>query len=343
MLNCVKWARQHTNMLFCPLIKSGEYNMKKEGFWFLIAAVWLIIFISLGAIIAGSRGKENNKQTDKNQDSESQVALDKNALKDSEEEMKNLNPEGMTLETRFLTPDGYTRVEAEAGSLAEFLRSYELKEDGSPVLLYDGRKKGNQNAHAAVFRLPIEEEDLQQCADSVMRVYAEYFYYTGQTEKIAFHFTNGFLAKYEKWREGNRIKIDGNDAYWVKTNSYDDSYETFRSYLRMVFAYAGTQSMVDESEEISLSEIEVGDVFLKGGSPGHVVMVVDVCQKGDGKAFLLAQGHMPAQEFHVLKNPEHKEDPWYYEEEIAYPFHTLEYTFEEGSLRRLTYFREGQR
>ena len=318
--------------------------MKKKWFRFLIAAVWLVIFIALGAKIVGNIDK--NGQTEKSQKTKSEENAsegnvgekNQSASEGSGKAHEILNPEGMTLETRFLVPEGYTREEAEAGSLTEFLRSYELKEDKSPVLLYDGRKKGNQKAHAAVFRLPIEEEDLQQCADSIMRVYAEYFYHTGQQEKIAFHFTSGFLAEYEKWRQGNRIKIDGNDAYWAKTASYDDSYETFRSYLRMVFAYAGTQSMVGESEEISLPEIEVGDVFLKGGSPGHVVMVVDVCRKEDGKkAFLLAQGYMPAQEFHVLKNPEHEENPWYYEEEIAYPFHTPEYTFEEGSLRRLEY------
>ena len=321
--------------------------MKKKWFRFLIAAVCLAVFIAMGTGIVRNRDKEQDKQMDKNQEAESGEVSetgsgekDKWGSKGSEKAREILNPEGMTLETRFFVPEGYTREEAEAGSLTAFLRSYELKEDESPVLLYDGSKKRNQKAHAAVFKLPIEEEDLQQCADSIMRVYAEYFYHTGQQGKIAFHFSNGFLAEYEKWREGNRIKIDGNDAYWAKTASYDDSYETFRSYLRMVFAYAGTQSMVGESEEISLSEIEVGDVFLKGGSPGHVVMIVDMCQREDGKkAFLLAQGYMPAQEFHVLKNPEHKKDPWYYEEEVTYPFHTPEYTFEEGSLRRLVYER----
>ena len=322
--------------------------MKKKWFRFLIAAVWLVIFIALGAKIVENMDEGKDKQAENSQEAESGEndsegnagEKGQGASKGSGKEQKILNPKGMTLETRFSVPDGYTREEAEDESLTEFLRSYELKEDGSPVLLYDGRKKGNQKAHAAVFKLPIEEEDLQQCADSIMRVYAEYFYHTGRQEKIAFHFSNGFLAEYEKWREGNRIKIDGNDAYWAKTASYDDSYETFRSYLRMVFAYAGTQSMAGESEEISLPEIEVGDVFLKGGSPGHVVMVVDVCRRENGKkAFLLAQGYMPAQEFHVLKNPEHKEDPWYYEEEIVYPFHTPEYTFEEGSLRRLGYIR----
>lgn len=315
--------------------------MKKKRYRFLISAALLVIYAAMVFKIAGSRALEKAEQPEKKleEGSRAEAKEEAGSTPDSSEpiQKKILNKEGMTLESRFLTPDGYARA-AEEGSLAEFLRGYALKEDGSPVLLYDGSKKKKQNVHAAVFKLPIEAENLQQCADSIMRVYAEYFYHTGQAEKIAFHFSNGFLAEYGKWRQGNRIKVDGNDAYWVDTASYDDSYETFQAYLRMVFAYAGTQSMVRESEELSLEEIEIGDVFLKGGSPGHVVMVVDMCRREDGKkAFLLAQGYMPAQEFHVLKNPEHEEDPWYYEEEITYPFHTPEYTFEEGSLRRLTY------
>ena len=81
-----------------------------------------------------------------------------------------------------------------------------------------------------------------------------------------------------------------------------------------------------------------GDVFLKSGSPGHVVMVADVCENGAGqRAFLLAQGYMPAQQFHVLANPLHGDDPWYYTAEVTYPFATPEYTFEEGSFRRMNY------
>lgn len=325
--------------------------MKKKRVWFLVSALCLLVFLAIGIKIMRNRANHSENgtfQTDENKDGNDDKELTggiENPTDDKEKEQgelrekeRILNKEGMTLEGRFLVPDGYTRVEAESGSLTEFLRSYELKEDNSPVLLYNGKKKGNQSAHAAVFKLPIENENLQQCADSVMRVYAEYFYQKKETEKIAFHFSNGFLAEYEKWRQGSRIKVNGNDVSWVNSASYDDSYEMFRSYLRMVFAYAGTQSMVGESYEIPIDDLAVGDVFLKGGSPGHVVMIVDVCRKEDGKvAFLLAQGYMPAQEFHVLKNPEHKEDPWYYEEELTYPLRTPEYSFEEGSLRRLKY------
>lgn len=249
-----------------------------------------------------------------------------------------IRPEGMTLETRFAEPEGFSRIHAESGSLTIFLRDYPLKEDGSPVLLYDGTQKGNQRAHAAVFELPIENEDLQQCADSIMRVYAEYFWESGQQERIAFHFVNGFNAEYTRWRDGERIQVNGNEVSWVQSANYDDSYETFKKYLRYVFSYAGTLSMDGETDPISLDELRVGDVFLKGGSPGHVVMVVDLCENAEGRrAFLLAQGYMPAQEFHVLKNPLHENDPWYYVDEMEFPFWTPEYTFEAGSLRRPVY------
>lgn len=249
-----------------------------------------------------------------------------------------INSDGETIETRINAPQEYKRVSAEENSLAEFLRAYPLKEDKSPVLLYDGSEKGNQNAHAAVLKLPIEPENLQQCADSVIRIYAEYFYKNGEYDRIAFHFTNGFLAEYSKWRQGYRIRVSGNDVSYVKTNPEDSSYECFKAYLKTVFAYAGTLSLESESEPADMSDLRVGDVFIKGGSPGHVVMVLDICENERGeKTFLLGQGYMPAQEFHVLKNPKHEKDPWYYESETKYPLKTPEYTFDEGSLRHLKY------
>ncbi len=260
--------------------------------------------------------------------------------KENEQEQVFILQEGTTLETRFAVPEGYKRIASEPGSLTAFVRSYEMKPDGSPVLLYDGREKYNQSAHAAVFSLPIEETDLQQCADSVMRVYAEYYWQTGQYDKIGFHFTNGFWCDYATWRDGYRVHVNGNDVSWSKDTSYDDSYECFVKYLRMVFNYAGTLSMDSlETETISLSEMTVGDVILTGGSPGHVVMVVDVCiNEEDEKAFLLAQGYMPAQEFHVLNNPLHEKDPWYYETEIQFPLSTAEYVFrDESMIQRLKY------
>lgn len=256
----------------------------------------------------------------------------------TEEPVGIINSEGNTLEERIRPPYGYERQKEDANSLTSFLREYPLKKDGKPVLLYNGEKKQNQNAHVAVFKLPLENEDLQQCADSVIRIYAEYFWHTKQKERISFRFVDGFQADYDRWRKGDRIRVGELQSSWVSGGTPDDSYEAFVKYLRIVFAYASTLSMEEESKKIELSNMKVGDIFLRAGSPGHVVMIVDMCKGKDGKkAFLLGQGYMPAQEFHLLRNPEHEEDPWYYEEEISYPFDTPEYSFEKGSLRRLKY------
>ena len=214
---------------------------------------------------------------------------------DSDEAHTAIHPEGTCLEERFPTPAGYTREAAPEGSFQQYLRRYPLKADKSPVLLYDGSEKGNQGAHEAVFDLPVFDSDLQQCADSIIRIYAEYFWSTGNQDRIAFHLTNGFLMDYPSWREGNRLQVDGNQVSWVKKASYDDSYETFLLYLEYVMMYAGTLSLNEECTPISPDQLKAGDMFIKGGSPGHCVMVADVAVDGNGDAcFLLAQGYMPA-------------------------------------------------
>ena len=247
-------------------------------------------------------------------------------------------PEGNTLESRFAVPEGYIRTEYPEGSFGSFVRNYPMKPDGSPVLLWTKEPKGNHKDHAAVFDMMVEDElDVQQCADSVMRIYAEYFRATGQYDRIRFHFVSGFLCDYNSYIQGNRVQVSGDDVVWVQSQPAEDSDSVFNEYMKIVCAYSSTLSMESESVSADLQDLQIGDIFLKGGSPGHVVMVADVCEKDGRKAFLLAQGYMPAQEFHIVKNPLHENDPWYYEEEVQYPFRTQAYTFPEGSFRRLQY------
>jgi poly-gamma-glutamate capsule biosynthesis protein CapA/YwtB (metallophosphatase superfamily) len=246
-----------------------------------------------------------------------------------------ISEEGMTLVSRINPPQGYSRITSEEGELAYFIRSLPLKSSDSQLMLYDGRPKFNQNNYVAVFDLSLGDRDLQQCADSLIRIYAEYYWSLEEYDQIAFHLTNGFLMEYTKWREGYRIKVEGNDVSWVKSGSYDASYEEFLRYLNMVYAYAGTLSLSKECKQISTEELLPGDMFIKGGSPGHCVLVVDMAADPEGNlCYLLAQGYMPAQDFHVLKNPLHPEDPWYYASELSYPIDTPEWRFVEGSAAR---------
>lgn len=246
-----------------------------------------------------------------------------------------INPQGTTIESRIMVPKGFSRVPSSSEEIAGFIRTIPLKEDGSQVLKYDNNPINDQNNHVAVFDIDIGDRDLQQCADSAIRIYGEYYWSLEKYDQIAFHLTNGFYMEYNKWRDGYRIQVDGNNVKWVKKATYDDSYDNFRKYLEMVFAYAGTLSLTAESKAISLDDLLPGDLLLEGGSPGHCVMVVDMAYDEDGnRCYLLAQGYMPAQDFHVLTNPLHPEDPWYYETELSYPIKTPSWTFKEGSLMR---------
>ena len=250
-----------------------------------------------------------------------------------------LNSQGNTIVERVVVPDGYTRVAEDEHSFGQFLREYPLKPYGSSVLLYDGKEKSAQSHHEGVFAMHLEPMDLQQCADSVMRIYAEYLYQNGEEDKIIFHFVDGFECDYTHWKQGYRVVFDerGNPQ-WVKKAEPGSDEKILEKYLNVVFAYASTVSMEKESKMITLKEMKIGDVFLHSGTPGHVVMVVDCCKNDEGNIqFLLAQGFMPAQEFHLIKNPAHPENPWYDISEIKETLVTPEYQFGINEFRRLYY------
>ena len=124
---------------------------------------------------------------------------------------------------------------------------------------------------------------------------------------------------------------------WLEdTGSIGVDYGNFRAYLDNVFTYAGTASLEREMRPVSLAQIQPGDVWIQGGYPGHAVLVLDVAQKpgSDEKLFLLAQSYMPAQDFHVLVNPQDATlSPWY-AAEFDDELHTPEWSFSKSDLRR---------
>ncbi|UYQ94582.1 DUF4846 domain-containing protein [Chitinophaga horti] len=208
-------------------------------------------------------------------------------------------------------PAGFSRLSAEAGSFAAFLRKVPLKADKT-VYLYNGQRKANQQAQFAVLDVSVGNKDLQQCADAVMRLYAEYHYAAGEYRKIAFEATDGTLLDYASWRDGYRYKLRGSRLQKVKSATPSTSRASFGAFLDVVFSYAGTLSLSRELARVSnQQDIRPGDVVLQGGSPGHAVIVMDVAVNGAGeKRFLLAQSYMPAQSIHILNNPS-AASPWY--------------------------------
>lgn len=247
-----------------------------------------------------------------------------------------INFAGKTLQERFPAPEGYKRLAAEANSFAGHLRQLPLKEHGADVLHYDGSSKYNWDVYEAVVDLPIGSRDLHQCADAVMRLRADYLWTTKQYDKIHFNFTNGWRCDYSEWRKGKRIVLKGNRTSWRQTNQESESYESYWKYMEWIFMFAGTASLSKELEEVQLNKMQIGDVFILGGHPGHAVIVVDMVEheQTGKKLFMLAQSYMPAQEIQILKNPNTTEFGLWYELDFTTELNTPEWTFYRDQLMR---------
>lgn len=216
----------------------------------------------------------------------------------------SFNPADTVL-TRFTAPAGYQQVKATPGSFAAYLQSLPLKPAGAHTLTYKGAVAATDVFTAAVVDLSVGHEDLQQCADVVMRLRGQYLYQQKRYSEIAFHFESGFRCDYIHYADGYRYHND----HWVLKAKKDYSYPTFMRYMALVFDYAGTLSLDKELHKIkNPDELQTGDVFIKGGSPGHCFIVMDVVENPQHKKlFLLAQSFMPAQNLQVLQY----RSPWF--------------------------------
>lgn len=242
-----------------------------------------------------------------------------------------------TLVNRFEVPAGFQRVAADSGSFGEWLLFLPLHPDGKNVFLYNGNSKRRQDVHAAVINIDPGKSDLQQCADATMRLRAEYLFSVGRCGNIHFNYTSGDKCDYTEWCDGIQLKVDGNKVTKVNTGKKSDVNEhgTLRTFMNNVFTYAGTLSLSKEMISVSADSVQIGDVFIQGGSPGHAVMVVDVCMNSKGeKLFMLAQSYMPAQEIHILKNfSEPSLSPWY-RVQSGGELNTPEWDFKMSDLKR---------
>jgi len=209
-------------------------------------------------------------------------------------------------------PDGFKRLQSGDNSFAYWLRSVRLKKS-STVYIFNGEPKRNQSAQYAVLDISVGDKDLQQCADAVMRLRGEYLF--AQKRYQAIHFSDNAGRVYQF-----------NAPY---------SYNNLQLYFQKVFGMCGSASLAKQLSSISLKDIAPGDVLIRGGFPGHALIVMDVAANKDGqKIYLIAQSYMPAQDIHVLLNPANKsKSPWYEVDENKL-IETPEYTFKREELKR---------
>jgi hypothetical protein len=207
--------------------------------------------------------------------------------------------------SRFKAPAGFLQVSTSPGSFGGWLQALPLKPAGTPARTYKGDIARTDLYTAAIVDMSIGTQDLQQCADAVMRLRGEYLYQQKNYKAITFNFTSGFKCDFVHYADGYRY-----NEHWVLKAKKDYSYPNFLRYMNLIFSYAGTLSLQKELKKVSdPNELKTGDVFIRGGSPGHCFIVLNVVEDArHHKKFLLAQSFMPAQNIQVLQE---NGDPWF--------------------------------
>ncbi|UYZ64447.1 DUF4846 domain-containing protein [Hymenobacter weizhouensis] len=242
-----------------------------------------------------------------------------------------------SLAARFPAPAGYQRTAVAPGSFGHWLRHLPLLPPGTPVRLYNGQLKSRQDVHAAVLDLDVGQQDLQQCADAVIRLRAEYLF-SQDPARIHFQLTSGHDIAFPQWCAGTGFRVVGADDVQPASKVAEaPTHAALRRYLVQIFSYAGTRSLARELQPVPLAQVQPGDVLIQAGSPGHAVLVLDVAvQPTTGqRVALLAQSYMPAQQVHVLKaGPQPGAGAWFALDPARLQVHTPEWTFAREELGR---------
>ncbi len=242
-----------------------------------------------------------------------------------------------SLALRFAPPAGCRRVAVTAGSWGAWLRGLPLRPGGTPARLYNGQLKDNQAVVAAVVDIDPGTKDLQQCADAVIRLRAEYLF-SQNPNKIHFHLTTGYDAWFSDYVAGTTFRVRGEEVRPAPKPAEAPTHAALGRYLLPVFGYAGTLSLSREVQPVALAAVQPGDVLVHGGRPGHAVLVADVAEnlRSGQRYILLMQSYMPAQNIHLLRNVSHPAlGAWF-----AVPgpagaeFDTPEWTFGRAELGR---------
>lgn len=210
-------------------------------------------------------------------------------------------------------PHGFKRMTHDSVSFAFYLINLELKKSKT-VYLYNGQPKLNQQAQFAVLNVSVGKKDLQQCADAVMRLRAEYLFNQRKFDQIIFWDNAGTPYKFSE--------------PYTRTH--------FFGYLNRVFGMCGSASLSRQLKRVeNMNALQAGDVLIRGGFPGHAAIVMDVAVDEAGeKIYLLAQGYMPAQDIHIVRNPQNEAlSPWYQVGGNNF-IQTPEYIFTKNELKR---------
>ena len=299
-------------------------------------AVWIacglllcaIIGLEIGILANRKSGSESSGTNNKKEKGEATAAPTP-----TEEPYILINENENTVISRFNTPKGYKRVDVEGGSFGEYLRNLELKSWGEGAFLFSGAESDEASKLGVIVQdTPVIKA--QQCADTAMLFYGEYCFKNGKYDKISFEFCDGFVCDFETWASGMRPNVvDKKKTTWIDKKGTagvidgDYSFENFIEYIKFVYVYSNTDSLVTELPTKNADDLKPGDLFIVSQyqlaqqakaqgittpTYGHAMMVADVCVNDEGeKMFMLIEGTTPATDPVVVENPAAPGTVWF--------------------------------
>ncbi|KUY15845.1 hypothetical protein BAZ12_07800 [Elizabethkingia miricola] len=255
------------------------------------------------------------------------------AKNNSEIQKHYVDEKSNILKGRLLVPKGFAREITNENTWEHFIQNQALEKFGSPILKHDGTKILDQKHHVGTLTYDVGEKDLQQCADALIRLRAEYLFGQKRYNEIGFNFTSGDHFTWKSYAEGERPLINGNNVKFIKRAPENalGSYSDFRQYLDIIYNYAGTISLSKELKDSKGNmELNIGDLIITPGSPGHTVMIADKISDGKNKKYALIEGFTPAQTIHILSV---NGNPWFSIKPGAI-IETPRYTFQNAVIKR---------
>jgi hypothetical protein len=212
--------------------------------------------------------------------------------------------------------EGY-EVENNQHDFGKWIKNIDLKKDKT-VYLFDGRVKPYQGGAYAVLNISVPDKDVQQCADALMRIRAEYLFSKKDYAALSFKSVDGPYLGFKDYMKGKRWKdVRGKLQSYMVDSLRDTSpaplRKAFDHYLFLVFSFCNTFSLNQQlaANSITTSQIKVGDIFIRGGFPGHATIAVSTAKNKAGKRIaMFAQSYMPAQSIHIIINPDNN-TPWF--------------------------------
>lgn len=216
------------------------------------------------------------------------------------------------LSDRIGCPEGFSRVDVAAGSLAAWLRDMPIAPCGTPVTT--SRSKivvaGDDPNLAAVVVLQPQTRRLLSATNMMLRLRAEYAWSAGDLDGLGFHFACGHLSSWKAWARGIRPLAAGRSVRFAETGIKDDGRPNFCVYLETLFRFASGASLLDDTRPVRDATVAAGDIFLRAGRGDHAVMVLDIATDSRGRIrVLLGQGGRPAQTFHIMRDE--GGSPWF--------------------------------